>query len=137
MRFTRGMIAGATVACLSAVAVATAGTPASADIPTTVDVGLTILDTTTWEWKGSGSYSNGDGSFLYVCVQIRQDRPGLDTTLSSRCVDTAAGSQGEFSAPPEPCFAKLGWGIYTRTIAVKRNGGDSLTRTSNRIPHQC
>jgi hypothetical protein len=132
-------MAAATVACLSGAALAAVGTSATAAVPTTVDVGVTILDGVTWEWKGSGSYSNGNGSYKQFCVQIRQEKPGLDVTLSSRCVDTPAGSQGEFSAPPVACWNRLGWAVYTRAIALNSAGEivQNGEAQSNRIPHSC
>jgi hypothetical protein len=139
VRLLRGLMATATVACLSGAALTAVGTPATAAVPTTVDVGRTIVDPVTWQWKGSGSYSNGNGTYKRFCVQLRQDRPGFDTTLSSQCVDTPAGSQGEFSAPPVACFNKLGWAVYTRAIAL--NSAGEIVRNgeaqSNRIPHTC
>jgi hypothetical protein len=123
------------VACLLAAGLVTTGTRAVAAIPTRVDVGVTINDQGVW--KGSGSYSNGDGSFTSFCVQIRQDRPGPDSTLSSRCEATPVGSQAEFSAPDVACFNKYGWLIYTRAIALNAAGGIVASRSSGRIPHTC
>jgi len=125
------------VVFLSIVALTAIGTPASAAIPTRVDVGLTILDTSTWQWKGSGSYSNGDGTYATFCVQLRIDRPGDDVTLSSRCVGTPPGSQNEFSAPPVGCYNKVGWSVYTRAIGMDPYGNIKGSRTSSRIPMSC
>jgi hypothetical protein len=132
-------MATASVACLSGAALTAVGTPTTAAVPTTVDVGLTIVDPVTWEWKGSGSYSNGNGTYKQFCVQLWEDVPGLDMLLRGRCVDTPAGSQGEFSAPPVACFNKLGWQIYTRAIALNAAGKivQNGEAQSNRIPHTC
>jgi hypothetical protein len=141
VRYLRGLLVTAVIACLSGAGLVTLGAPASAAVPTTIDVGITYLDTWSWEWKGSGSYSNGNGTYKQVCVQLRQDRPGPDQNLAggSRCVSTPAGSQGEFSAPPRACWNRLGWAVYTRVIALDASGNIVANGEvqSNRIPHSC
>lgn len=135
MRYQRRLVAAVMVAFLAAVGIAAPSSPATAAVPTQVDVGVTINDRGVW--KGSGSYSNGSGLYVRFCVELRVDRPGDDYNLSVRCEATPPGGQGQFSAPDVACWTRLGWAVYTRAIAYDAYGNWQGRRTSNRIPMGC
>ncbi|MEU4536999.1 hypothetical protein AB0G15_19235 [Streptosporangium sp. NPDC023825] len=127
------------IAALSAAITATALLPvnaASAAIPTRIDVGYTITDHVYW--KGSGSYSNGNGTYVRWCVRLMMAEIGPNRTLSSRCQATPAGSQGTMSAPDVRCYRSGNPTdyVYTRVSAYDANNRETF-KESNDIDPWC
>ena len=92
----------------------TRATPAHAAGGDVIDVGFTILQ--NGYWKGSGSYSNPNGTFGHVCVRLYYDHDsGKSLSINTRCVATPKGSGFAFSAPDMQCSPSLDLTAYVFT----------------------
>jgi hypothetical protein len=110
----------------------TAALAASSD---RIDVGWTILQ--NGYWKGSGSFSNLNGTYTSVCVGlwVKDAVLGLQEK-SVRCVNTPKGSGFAFSAPDVACYT-FSWGTVFTTVTGRSGTRVVDEKWSNSINESC
>ncbi|MEU4224889.1 hypothetical protein AB0F17_11385 [Nonomuraea sp. NPDC026600] len=131
MRLSKKIVRGCLALTLSLGAGVVAATPASAEVETRIDVGLTV-----WEdgyVKGSGSFSNGSGAYGDICVKLRGFLIDGGVRSSIACNWGRKGTSMTFSAPDLKCGFGDSGSYDTVVTAYDADLNYIESKVSNRI----